>query len=56
MEEQRKHAILRAATILPARKRNEIGSKPFAARECAIARRPDSEEDRRTLGCSEQRQ
>ena len=37
MEEQRKHAILFAATILAARKRNEIGSKPCPARECAIA-------------------
>lgn len=35
--EQRKYAILFAATILAARKLNEIGSKPCPARECAIA-------------------
>ena len=37
MEEQRKYAILFAATILAARKLNEIGVKPCPARECAIA-------------------
>ena len=34
---QRKYAILFAATILAARKLNEIGVKPCPARECAIA-------------------
>ena len=34
MNEQRKYAILLAATILPARKLNEIGSKPCPAPEC----------------------
>ena len=33
MDEQRKYAILFAATILAARKLNEIGSKPCPARE-----------------------
>jgi len=33
MDEQRKYAILFAATILAARKLNEIGSKPCLARE-----------------------
>ena len=37
MDEQRKYAILFAATTLAARKLNEIGSKPCPARECAIA-------------------
>ena len=37
MEEQRKYAILFAATILTVRKLNEIGDKPCPARECAIA-------------------
>ena len=36
-DEQRKYAILFAATILAARKLNEIGSKPCPARECAIS-------------------
>ena len=31
-----KHAILLAATILAARKLNEIGSKPCPAPECTI--------------------
>jgi len=37
MDEQRKDAILLAATILAARKLNEVGSKPCPARECAIS-------------------
>jgi hypothetical protein len=37
MDEQRKYAILFAATILAARKLNELGSKPCPARECAIS-------------------
>ena len=37
MDEQRKYAILFAATILAARKLNEIGDRPCPARECAIA-------------------
>jgi hypothetical protein len=37
LNEQRKFAILFAATILAARKLHEIGSKPCPARECAIA-------------------
>jgi len=37
MDEQRKYAILYAATILAARKLNGIGDKPCPARECAIA-------------------
>ena len=37
MDEQRKYAILFAATILAARKLNEIGTKPCPARECAIS-------------------
>jgi len=37
MDEQRKYAILFAATILAARKLNEIRVKPCPARECAIA-------------------
>ncbi len=37
MDEQRKYALLFAATILAARKLHEIGSKPCPARECAIA-------------------
>ena len=37
MDEQRKYAILLAATILAARKLNEIGNKPCPARECAIS-------------------
>lgn len=37
MDEQRKYAILFAATILPARRLHEIGAKPCPARERAIA-------------------
>ena len=37
MDEQRKYAILFAATILAARKLHEVGVKPCPARECAIA-------------------
>jgi len=37
MDEQRKYAILMAATILAARKLHEIGDKPRPAREYAIA-------------------
>ena len=37
MDEQRKFAILFAATILAARKLNEIGDKNCPARECAIS-------------------
>ena len=37
MDDQRQYAILFAATILAARKLNEIGSKPCRARECAIS-------------------
>ena len=37
MDEQRKYAILFAATILAARKLSEIGCKPCPTRECAIA-------------------
>jgi len=37
MDEQRKDAILFAATILAARKLNETSRKPCPARECAIA-------------------
>jgi len=37
MDEQRKYAILFAATILAARKLHEIGAKPCPARECAIS-------------------
>ena len=37
MNEQRKYAILFAATILAARKLNESESKPCRARECAIS-------------------
>jgi len=37
MEEQRKYAILFAATILAARKLHEIGVKPCPARECGIS-------------------
>lgn len=36
MEEQRKYAILFAATILAARKLNDSGSTPWAI-ECAIS-------------------
>ena len=35
--DERKYAILFAATILAARKLYEIGAKPCPARECAIA-------------------
>lgn len=35
MDEQRKYALLLAATILAARKLNEIGSRPSPARERA---------------------
>jgi hypothetical protein len=34
--DERKYAILFAATILAARKLHEIGDKPGPARECAI--------------------
>ena len=37
MDEQRKYAILFAATILAARKLSEISVKSCPARECAIA-------------------
>ena len=37
MDEQRKYAILFAATILAVRKLSEIGSRPCPARECAIS-------------------
>jgi hypothetical protein len=37
MDEQRKYAILFSATILAARKHNEIGDKPSPAREFAIS-------------------
>jgi len=37
MDEQRKYAILMAATILAARKLHETGDKPCPAREYAIA-------------------
>jgi|SRR5215472_3163178 len=37
MDEQRKYAILFGATILAARRLQEIGDKPCPARECAIA-------------------
>lgn len=37
MDEQRKYAILFSATILAARKLNEIGCKPCPARRCAIS-------------------
>ena len=37
MDEQRKYAILFAATILAARKLNELGDKPCPAREYAIS-------------------
>jgi len=37
MDEQRKYAILFAATILAVRKLHEIGDKPCPARECAIS-------------------
>ena len=37
MDEQRKYAILVAATILAARRLSEIGVKSCPARECAIA-------------------
>jgi hypothetical protein len=37
MDEQRKYAILFAATILAARKLSEIGVKPCPARERAIS-------------------
>jgi len=36
MDEQRKYAILFAATILAARRLNDLGDKPCPARECAI--------------------
>ncbi len=39
MDEQRKYAILCAATILAARKLNDPESKPSPAKECAM---PDS--------------
>jgi hypothetical protein len=37
MDEQRKYALLFAATILAARKLHEIGDKPCPAREACIA-------------------
>src|SRR6516225_6897264 len=37
MDEQRKYAILLAATILAGRKLNEIGIKSCPARECAVS-------------------
>ena len=37
MNEQRKYAILFAATILAARKLHELGDKPSPAREYAIS-------------------
>ena len=37
MDEQRKYAILFAATILAARKLNEIGVKPCPALGCTIS-------------------
>ena len=37
MDEQRKYAILFAATTLAARKLHEIGDKQCPARECAIS-------------------
>jgi len=37
MDEQRKYAILFAATILAARKLSQLRDKPCPARECAIA-------------------
>ena len=37
MDEQRKYAILLAATILAGRKLNEIGVRSCPARECAIS-------------------
>jgi hypothetical protein len=37
MDEQRKYAILYVATILAARKLNEIRDRPCPARECAIS-------------------
>jgi hypothetical protein len=37
MDEPRKYAILFAATILAARKLNELGDRPSPAREACIA-------------------
>ena len=37
MDEQRKYAILFAATILAARRLNELGDRPSPAREACIA-------------------
>jgi hypothetical protein len=37
MDERRKYAILFSATILAARKLNEIGDRPSPAREACIA-------------------
>lgn len=37
MTEERKHAILFAATLLAARKLNEVGDKPSPARESCIS-------------------
>jgi len=37
MDEPRKHAILFAATILAARKLNELGDRPSPAREACIS-------------------
>jgi len=37
MDEQRKCAIAFAATVLAARKLQEIGDRPCPVRECAIA-------------------
>ena len=36
MDEQRKYAILLEATILAARRLNDLGDKPYPAREYAI--------------------
>ena len=60
MDEQRKYAILFAATILPVQKLNEIGSKPYAARESSIADAIANAElvlieDWRTVACGEPR-
>ncbi len=37
MDEPRKHAILFAATLLAARKLNDLGDKPSPAREACIS-------------------
>src|SRR5262249_38538790 len=53
MDEQRKYAILFAATILAARKLNEIGVRPCPARECAIADAVENAKRRREQERSE---